>query len=103
MGKPPTPLLAAGLVALSILLAWATYRFIECPVRFGAKRHRRTQIVAVCVAVIGACGLAVWVRSGFPERFQALSDVDIRKIVEAKMDPVFQPTKDMEAATKDGI
>ena len=45
LDKPPTPLMALGLVAASFLLAWTTYRFIEYPVRFGAHRHRSTQIV----------------------------------------------------------
>ncbi len=96
LGKAPTPLMAAALVAASFLLAWATYRFIEYPVRFGAHRHRRTLIVAVCVAALGACGLAVWTKSGFPERFPALPGIDMRKIGDAKLDADFKPTKGME-------
>ena len=65
-------------------------------VRFGAHRHRRTQIVAACMAVLGACGLAVWTKNGFPERFPALPGIDIRKIGEAKLDADFKPTKGME-------
>src|SRR6478752_1102991 len=96
MGKPPTPLMATGLVAASFLLAWATYRFIEYPIRFGAHRHRNTQIVAACMVALGACGLAVWIKNGFPERFPPVPGIDSRKIGEAKLDADFKLTKDME-------
>jgi peptidoglycan/LPS O-acetylase OafA/YrhL len=96
LGRPPTPLMATALVAASFLLAWATYRFNEYPVRFGAHRHRRTQIVAACVAVLGACGLAMWTKNGFPERFPPLPGVDVHKIGDARLDAAFRPTKGME-------
>ena len=96
MGKAPTPLMAGALVVASFLLAWITYRFIEQPVRFGKHRHRRTQIVAACVAALGACGLVVWTKGGFPERFPPLPGIDIRKIGEAKLDADFKPTKGMK-------
>ncbi|WP_168213006.1 MULTISPECIES: acyltransferase family protein [unclassified Bradyrhizobium] len=98
LGKPPTPLMALGLVATSFLLAWATYRFIEYPVRFGRHRHRRTLIVAACVAALGACGLAVWIKGGFPERFPSLPGIDIRKVGDARLDADFKPTKGMEVS-----
>lgn len=98
LGKAPTPLMAMALVAASFLLAWVTYRFIEYPVRFGAHRRRRTQIVAASVAVLGACGLALWTKNGFPERFPPLPGIDIQKIGDAKLDAEFKPTKGMEVS-----
>ncbi|WP_063799666.1 acyltransferase family protein [Bradyrhizobium jicamae] len=98
LGQAPTPLMATALVAAGFLLAWVTYRFIEYPVRFGAHRHGRTQIVAACVAVLGACGLVLWAKNGFPDRFPPLPGVDIRKIGDAKLDADFKPTKDMQVS-----
>lgn len=104
MEKALTPLMAIALVALSFLLAWATYRFIECPVRFGEHRHRRTVIVAACTAALGAFGLAVWINNGFPERFPPYpGGLDIRKISAAKFDHIYQPTKGMEVTDQDTI
>ena len=91
LGKPPTPLMATALMATSFLLAWMTYRFVEYPICFGAHRHRRTLIVATCVAVLGGCGLTIWTASGFPGRFPGL---DIRKISEAKVDRPSGPPKE---------
>jgi hypothetical protein len=93
--------MATALLAASFLLAWATYRFIECPVRFGAHRHGRTQIIAAAMAALGVFGLTVWIKSGLPERFPPLAGIDVRKIGEAKLDADFRPTKGMEISNHD--
>jgi len=103
LGKPLTPLMAAILVAASFLLAWATYSFIEIPVRFGTHRQRRTVIAAGSVTMLGVCGLAVWIGNGFPDRFSSLPRLDMRKISEARLDPAFQPTKGMDVINHDGF
>lgn len=102
LGRTPTPLMATVLVAASFLLAWATYSFIERPVRFGMHRQRRTRIAVASMVAVGACGLVVWIENGFPDRFPSLPSLDTRKISEARLDPVFQPTKGMDVQSLDG-
>jgi peptidoglycan/LPS O-acetylase OafA/YrhL len=92
-GKPPTSLMAFGIVIASLLLAWATYRFIERPVRLGSNRLRRTHIVAACVATLGACGLAVWAMGGVPQRFRA--SLDLEKLNAATLEAIYAPTNGM--------
>lgn len=87
-GKPPTSFMAFGIVIASLLLAWGTYRFIERP------SVRRTHIIASCIAVLGACGLAVWVTGGVPQRFS--SSLDLENINSATLDPIYAPTKGMK-------
>src|SRR3954447_1641573 len=96
LGKAPTPLMAGALLAASFLLAWGTYRFIEYPIRFGAQRQRRTQIIAAFMALLGVCGLVLWTQNGFPERFPSLPGIDLRKVGNAKLDANFKPTNGME-------
>jgi peptidoglycan/LPS O-acetylase OafA/YrhL len=99
-GKPPTILMAFGIVFASLLLAWATYCFIERPVRFSSNRVWRTQIVAACVAALGACGLAVWVAGGLPQRFPA--SLDLEKMNAATLDETYAPTKGMSVLEYNG-
>jgi peptidoglycan/LPS O-acetylase OafA/YrhL len=93
-GRAPTDLMSAALVAASFLFAWLTYRFVEYPVRFGAHRRCRTQIVIGCMVALGACGLAVWTDGGVAGRFPA--GLDIQKINAAKLDVTYGPTRGME-------
>ncbi|UFZ05444.1 acyltransferase [Bradyrhizobium ontarionense] len=67
----PPPQLLAVLVALSVVLAWLTYQFIEKPIRFG-QRTRRVSIPALMTAMvaIGVFGIVDVVSKGFPGRLE---------------------------------
>jgi hypothetical protein len=55
------------------------------------------------MAALGAAGLATWTMHGFSGRFPALPGIDMRKISEARNDPVFQPTSGMDVSNYDTI
>ncbi|HEX5738468.1 MAG TPA: acyltransferase family protein [Hydrogenophaga sp.] len=57
-------------VAVSVLLAWLTYRLIEKPVRFG-QFNRRAVTAALCTAMVGvaAAGTTIQQREGFDDRY----------------------------------
>jgi peptidoglycan/LPS O-acetylase OafA/YrhL len=56
-----------GLFALSILLSWITYRWLEVPIR----KHPSSKVavlLALLVALLGVAGFAVYHAKGFPDR-----------------------------------
>ena len=62
-------------VAAGIVLAVLTYRFVEAPIRFGARRRGLTA-VALCAALlgVGCLGFATYARAGIPSRIGARRD-----------------------------
>ena len=54
-----------GIVALSFVLAWATYKFVEKPIRFGKQKRRSAAILLPLIAGMALVGLAV--STGHPE------------------------------------
>ena len=102
-GRPLKPLLVLILIAVSMLLAWLTQRFVERPLRFGGNRARSTLLLAACMIVIAASGLAVWSAKGFPARYPVLPDLSVAKINAAIGAGVFKSTPGMRTRKVQGI
>ncbi|MGY4178456.1 peptidoglycan/LPS O-acetylase OafA/YrhL [Bradyrhizobium sp. USDA 4518] len=100
LGKPPTLLMAAGLVVLSALLAWLTYRLIESPIRFGSRKNKLTWLAAGMLSGVGVAALVIWLFNGFPQRSP---DIDLQEIAAAKADGSFKPTPGMVVTDRDWI
>ena len=79
-----TPQIRSAAVLCAFGLAWLTYRWIERPIRTGARLP--IKVIALCVAMtaMGAAGLTVFERQGLPERIPAA----IRDITTIPLDEV---------------
>ncbi len=58
--------LRAAAVVVAILLSWATYQWIERPVRFGGYGDIKAVAMTLLMTMIGAAGLLVYQKQGFP-------------------------------------
>ncbi len=56
VGQTPPPALMLAMTALSVLLAWATTRYIEAPIRFGSLRNRA--VILPLIFMLVALGIA---------------------------------------------
>ena len=59
------------LIAAAFLLAWATYKLVELPIRFGPNRALMPRGLIAGIALCGALGLAVAVTDGGAFRYPA--------------------------------
>jgi peptidoglycan/LPS O-acetylase OafA/YrhL len=72
-GQPPAHVLIT-VIALSVLLAWATYRLVESPIRFGPRRRFATAGLSAAMVLVAGAGLATQQAQGFDSRAVVLRD-----------------------------
>jgi peptidoglycan/LPS O-acetylase OafA/YrhL len=70
----PSRRLKLALAAVSIVLAWLTYRLIELPIRSGRRTRTLPLGLAGAVGIVGLVGLFLHIRGGVPSRFPAFSN-----------------------------
>jgi peptidoglycan/LPS O-acetylase OafA/YrhL len=64
----PPASLRLSLLAASVALAWATYRVIERPIRFGASARVAVPAVALALTAVAAAGTVIYSSGGMIER-----------------------------------
>ena len=69
VGSVPSPGYRAGAIAASVVLAWATYRAIERPLRFGPPSIARIATLVASMLVVGFFGYNCYQRNGLGYRF----------------------------------
>ena len=67
-GDTPSVPLRMALLGVSVILAWATYRVIERPIRFGPRVRAAVPVLATAMSVVCAAGLVVYSSDGVIER-----------------------------------
>lgn len=81
-GETPSPAVRTAAVALSVLLAWLTYKLIEKPIRFGKKTWMKTAALSVALIIVGYVGYDTYQRNGLAFRIPD----EIRKIADFQYD-----------------
>lgn len=59
-------------IILSFLLAWATWRFVESPIRFGRRIWIKTAALSLISLMVAGVGYTIHERDGFAGRFKNL-------------------------------
>jgi peptidoglycan/LPS O-acetylase OafA/YrhL len=72
-GSKPTQGIRIAAVAVSIGLAWLTYRFIENPIRFGNHSKIKTIFLFISMIVVGSVGYNCYRQDGFVSRLNQQS------------------------------
>lgn len=93
-GETPALINRFGLVAISIVLAWLTYRFIERPIRFGISYRTHKNIALVFLMIlVGYLGYNCFDRKGiaFRHKFfmKEISGYTFDKVVEQRQRTCF--------------
>jgi hypothetical protein len=78
-GQPPPALIKWGLIILSFILAFLTYRFIETPFRFGKELRLKALVLSIFMVSLLVSGCIIYILKGFPYRPEA-SLVEINPI-----------------------
>jgi peptidoglycan/LPS O-acetylase OafA/YrhL len=83
----PSPLLTVSCVLASVALAWATYVFLERPIRFGRPARIKVVSLAALMAAAGCIGLLTVAAGGFDIRIPEAMRDNFRDISRARVDP----------------
>lgn len=74
-GTQPNVSVRIGAVLLAVLLSFATYRYVEKPIRYGAPIRRSVFTLCGLVSVAAAIGLSTQLLEGFPSRHDHLQEL----------------------------
>lgn len=76
-GEAPSETISIGLLFISILLAFVTYVFLECPIRFGKKLKRDIFLLCLSMIFLLVAGVVIKELDGVKSRHQSLLNGDM--------------------------
>ncbi len=71
-GDEPSVSARIAAVCVTFLLSWATWRFVESPIRFGRKTWIKTAALTLASVIIGCAGYTIYSHDGLAGRFKNL-------------------------------
>ncbi|MER0810256.1 acyltransferase family protein [Pseudomonas aeruginosa] len=75
-GDVPSRLIRISAVALSIILAWATYRFIETPLK-KSTWNLKTFVISMTMLLVGTSGYLTYILDGIPTRSNVVKAAEV--------------------------
>lgn len=90
--EPPPREMRIAAIALSILLAWLTYRLIERPIRFGKSGRATTIALLLSMSLVGLTGYLCYERNGIESRQAVNTYVLNKNVTDQFVGPLWQYT-----------
>ncbi|MBE1159043.1 acyltransferase family protein [Dyella acidiphila] len=77
----PSAAVIASMLLIAAVLAWATYRFIERPMRSGSRNPAKVALLACCMLAVAGISATIWAKNGvasrYPEIVQRATEYDL--------------------------
>lgn len=67
-GETPSRYIRIAAVLMSIILAWITYKFIECPIRFGRNTQFKLVGLILSMLIVSSTGSLIFFKDGLENR-----------------------------------
>lgn len=96
-GEAPSVATRICLVAISVVLSWTTYRFIERHIRFGGIGRHTISILLVFMAFVGYLGHTTYIHEGYEQRN------GVKDLINNKNELVRTPERDNDCLKYIGI
>ena len=70
------------MLCVAFVLAWATYRFVERPLRLNSRKSLKVATLATAMTATGVFAVVTWAQGGFPSRYPEI----VRRATEYDLD-----------------